>query len=292
LLTGCSTPAPITFFAWWDVPLADADIRPLAGKRIVVTRAPEQARELIAMLETLGAEVFAFPLLEVLPVEDTLALDAAIRQLTQFDWLIFTSQNAVSFFVRRCGELGVKASDLSARTQIAAVGPATAKATGLAGYPVHFVSPEPHGLGLAAGLFPEVEGKRVLLPRSDRASNELPAALRKAGAGVLEVTAYRTVVSEEPQGELLQRISRREVDVITCASPSAFHRLGELMGMEALHSLAASVAFAAIGPTTADAIRRAGLPVAIEAERPSSAGFAAAIVKYYAPSSHARVTQP
>jgi uroporphyrinogen-III synthase len=286
------TPGRIAFFASQDAPLETADAPSLAGKRIVVTRAPEQARELIAMLETLGAQVFAFPLLEALPVEDTLPLDAAIRQLPEFDWLIFTSQNAVSFFVRRCGELGVKASDLSARTQIAVVGPATAKAAGLAGYPVHFVGPETHGLGLAAGLMGGMEGKRVLLPRSDLASKELPAALRKAGAGVLEVTAYRTVASEEPPGELLQRVSRREVDVITCASPSAFHRLSELVGMEALHSLAASVAFAAIGPTTADAIRGAGLPVAIEVERPTSAGFAAAIVKYYAASSQDRVTRP
>ncbi len=272
--------------------MAVADDRPLAGKRIVVTRAPEQAREFIDELAALGAEVVAFPLLEVLPVEDTSPLDEAIRDLAQFDWLIFTSQNAVGFFGQRCSELGISLKNISERTQIAAVGPATAKGAGLAGYPVHFVSPEPRGSGLVAGLGREMKGKRVLLPRSDRAGAELPAALREAGAEVVEVIAYRIAAPEETQAETLHRILRGEVDVITCASPSAFQRLGELAGMEALHRLAASVAFAAIGPVTADAIRHAGLPVAIEAKQPSSAGFAAAIVKYYSRSSEARVTRP
>lgn len=266
--------------------MAEADSRPLAGKRIVVTRAPEQARELIETLSALGAEVVAFPLLEVLPAEDTSPLDAAIGRLARFDWLIFTSQNAVGYFAKRCSDLGVAATDISGSMQIAAVGPVTAKAAGMAGYPVHFVSPEPNGLSLAAALGQEMNGKRVLLPRSDRASAELPVALRGAGAEVAEVIAYRTAAPEESQVETLQRILRREVDVITCASPSAFRRLGELAGMEALHGLAASVAFAAIGPVTADAIRRAGLPVAIEAQQPTSAGFAAAIVKYYSALSH------
>jgi uroporphyrinogen III methyltransferase/synthase len=272
--------------------LAAADDRPLAGKRIVVTRAPEQARELSEELATLGAEVVPFPLLDVLPVEDTSPLDEAILNLAQFDWLIFTSQNAVGFFSGRCKDLGVAPKTASDRPQIAAVGPVTANAAGLAGYPVHFVSPEPRGLGLAAGLRQEMKGKRVLLPRSDRAGPELPAALREAGAQVIELIAYRIAAPEGTQAETLQRILRGEVDVITCASPSAFQRLSELAGMEALHRLSARVAFAAIGPVTAEAIRRAGLPMAIEAEQPTSRGFAAAIVKYYAPSSHARVTRP
>lgn len=269
--------------------MAGADDRPLAGKRIVVTRAPEQGREFMEELRGLGAEVISLPLLNFLPAEDTAALDDAIRNLAQFDWIIFTSQNAVSFFTKRCGDLGVAVKSVSGGTQIAAVGPVTARAAGMAGYPVHFVSPEAHGAWLAAGLRTEMKEKRVLLPRSDRARPELPAALRGAGAEVVEVIAYHTAAPEEAQAETLERIVRGEVDVITCASPSAFERLGVLAGMEQLHGLAARVAFAAIGPVTAEAMRSDGIPVAIEAEEPTSAGFAAAIVKYYAASPPAPV---
>lgn len=258
----------------------------------MVTRAAEKAREFIAELAALGAEVVAFPLLDFLPAGDSAPLDEAIRNLAQFGWLIFTSQNAVAFFGRRCNELGVSPKTISGRTRIAAVGPVTAKAAGTAGFTVQFVSPEAHGEGLAAGLRAEMKGKRVLLPRSDRARPELPAALRDAGAEVVEVTAYRTAACEEAQAETLERVLRGEVDVITFASPSAFERLAELCGIEPLRGLATNIAFATIGPVTAEAIRHAGLPVAVEAEQPTSAGFAAAIVKYYAASSHARVTRP
>lgn len=271
--------------------MAAADDRPLAGKRIVVTRAPEKAGELIERLSALGAEVIAFPLLEFLPVEDTGSLDDAIRILAQFDWLIFTSQNAVTFFTRRCKDLGVSLKRISDRTKVAAVGPVTANAAEMAGFTVHFVSAEAHGAGLASGLRLEMKGKRVLLPRSDRARPDLPAALRGAGADVLEVIAYRTAAPVQTQAATLERILRGEVDVITCASPSAFERLGELIGMEALQRLVAKVTLAAIGPVTADAIRRAGLSVAIESEQPTSAGFVAAIVKYYSAASQARVTR-
>ncbi len=272
--------------------MAAAENRPLAGKRIVVTRAPEQAREFSAELAALGAEVIPLPLLDFLPTENTAALDDAIRNLARFDWLIFTSQNAVTFFAGRSRELGLARESISGRPQIAAVGPGTARAAGLVGYPVHHVPAEARGLALAAELRQEMRGKRVLLPRSDRARPELPAALREAGAEVTEVVAYRTSTSEEAHGETLEKVLRAEVDVITLASPSAFKRLRELAGIELLHRLAARVAFAAIGPTTADAIRRAGLPVAIEAERPTSSGFAAAIVKYYSSSYPERATLP
>lgn len=267
-----------------------ADHRPLAGKRIVVTRASEQSREFIEELAALGAEVIAFPLIEILPVEDPAPLDQAIRNLASIDWLILTSQNAVAHFSKRSVELGISPKNLSANTQVAAVGPSTAKAAGLAGYPVHFVSPEPRGMGLAAGLYHEVKGKRVLLPRSDRAGSELPAALRVAGAEVVEVIAYRTAAPEEMQAETLETILSGQMDVITFASPSAFERLSRLAGLETLHRIAARVAFATVGPVTTRAIRQAGLPVAIEAVQPSSEGFAAAIVKYYAAPSHERVT--
>lgn len=269
--------------------MAAADTQPLAGKRVVVTRAPEQAPQLTRRLTALGAEVISFPLLEFLPVEDTAEFDRALRQLDGFDWLLFTSQNAVEFFCKRCLKLGVSLENLAERVQVGAVGPATAKAAGNAGLPADCVARQPQGLGLAAELRQRVKGKRVLLPRSDHARGDLPAALRDAGAEVLEIVAYRTAAAGEGGAQTLQKIVRGGADVLILASPSALYRLKDLAGADGLRGLARTIAFAAIGPVTAEAIRREGLTVAILAKEPTSSGLADAIVKYYAASRQKRV---
>jgi uroporphyrinogen-III synthase len=120
-----------------------------------------------------------------------------------------------------------------------------------------------------------------LLPRSDRAADELSGALRAAGAMVRDVVAYCTVVPEASDGDVLARIRGGEADVIAFASPSAFHHFVDLIGGDKLPGLAERAKFAAIGPTTAGAIREAGLSVEIEAAEATSAGLARAIANYF-----------
>jgi len=109
--------------------LRAAEQRPLDGRTIVLTRAPEQSRELRERLEALGAEVLLLPAVSFVEPDDKAALDAAIRALDTFDWLVLTSQNAVRFFCRRSEALGVNAAAAQAQgMKIAAVGPATARA--------------------------------------------------------------------------------------------------------------------------------------------------------------------
>jgi uroporphyrinogen III methyltransferase/synthase len=253
--------------------------RTLAGRRIVVTRAPEQSKEFRERLEESGAEVMVLPLVRFLEPEETVDLDRAIRSLEEFDWLIFTSANAVAFFQRRCRALGMGPSGKA--PEIAAVGSATRLALQEEGLQASLVPAEFSGAGLAAELAGAIAAKSVLLPRSDRAGEELPSLLRKAGANVTEVVAYRTVGPEAADGGPIDAIRNGEADVVTFFSPSAFREFQNLMGPNAL-ATSSRVAFAAVGPVTAEAIRSAGLPVAIEADEATAVSLVSALERHFA----------
>jgi uroporphyrinogen III methyltransferase / synthase len=260
----------------------------LAGKRIVVTRAPEQAEELTARLERAGVKVISLPMVHFVETESTAELDHAIGQLERFDWVIFTSANAVRFFFRRARflEEHKKLSGKSARSapQYAVVGAATQKALEEEGLHAAF-APRQSGATaavLAMGLAAKVSGKQVLIPRSDIANGELLAALRRAGASVTAVEAYRTASPQFLDGEAQGLLRGGDVDAITFFSPSAFHNFVRLLGAGALKELRDRVAFAAIGATTAAAIRQAGAPVSVEALESSPDSLVAALEQYFA----------
>jgi uroporphyrinogen III methyltransferase/synthase len=261
----------------------DSAKQPLAGRRVVVTRAPEQVGELIGALERLGAEVLLLPTVEFAPPEDFSALDDAIARFAVFDWILFTSRNAVRFFARRLREKVEqrRTSELLARCRAAAVGPATAEAATKEGFRVDYVAENHSGEGLARELAGSVRGRRVLLPRSERADDRLPAALREAGAEVSEVVAYRTTAPKSLDPHALESVRGGEVDAVIFASPSAFHNLCGWIPANELAELSQRVEFAAIGPTTARALREAGAQVAIEAPDASASALAEAIASYY-----------
>ncbi len=256
--------------------------KPLAGKRVVVTRATDQAHELAHSLMALGAKVVLLPTVSFAPVEDSSALDAALRRLGEFDWILFTSQNAVRFFSQRMSELGLKARTAqSPRPLVAAVGPATVTAATREGFRVDTIPKTHSGEALAQELWGAIGDRKVLLPRSDRADDRLPNALREAGANVTEIVAYRTAAPDSLDPEILKRIRDAEVDAIVFASPSAFRCLSECVGAAELAEISSRVQFAAIGPTTARAMREDGARVDIEATESSAAGLADSIAKYY-----------
>ncbi len=265
-----------------------ANTKPLAGKRVVITRAAEQAGDLVRALEENGAEVLLVPSVAFAEAEDKQLLDAAILSLFRFDWLLLTSQNAVRFFAARCRERGFDLSVLAgAPPSVAAVGPATAEAARQEGLVVKFVASRNTGEGLAQELREYVLGKKVLLPRSDRADADLPAALSRAGAQVTDVVAYRTLAVHDAAENELEQIRQGAADVITFASPSAFHSLVEQIGADALRRLSGRIVLAAIGPVTARAIQQAGFVAEIVAEDSSAAGLVVGIiswVEHHAPS--------
>ncbi len=267
-----------------DQPAISADMKPLEGCRIVVTRAVEQASELVSRLETLGAQVLLLPLVEFAPPEDFAAFDRAIEQIERFDWLVVTSRNVVEFVSARARAIGVNlAAQLSPATfrpRVAAVGHATELAAREAGWRVDHVSSGRTGVDLTRELGDKIGGCRVLLPRSDRAAGDLPRALAEAGAEPVEVVAYRTIASAEGDPGVLAAIRAAQVHVVSFASPSAFRAFVERLGEETVRNLAGKTRFAAIGPTTAQAIREAGYAVEIEAKVATAAGLAAAIASH------------
>ncbi len=253
---------------------------PLAGKRVVVTRAPEQAQELIRQLEQLGAEVLFLPAVGFANPLDFAPLDGAIAALPQFHWLLFTSQNAVRFFMGRCRVRGQMPQP--GQPMIAAVGPATAAAAKKEGLRVDYVAGRFRGKALAEELGARLAGKRVLLPRSDCASGDLPGALAGQGANVVDVVAYRTVAPHSFDPGVADAIRRGEVDVVTFMSPSAVHHVAEEVGLEVLRRANSRVTLAAIGPVTAGSIRDVGVSADIEAREATAVALVAAIAEYFA----------
>jgi uroporphyrinogen III methyltransferase / synthase len=248
----------------------------------MVTRAPEQAEELVRELERLGAKVFVLPTVSFGAPGDWQPLDAALQSIAGFDWILLTSQNAVRFLVQRWRELGHDVKTMQTpRPFVATVGPATSQAALDAGLLVNFTASRRTGLALAQELRGSIDGRTVLVPRSDRGDEEFPKALREMGAQVTDVVAYRTAAPDSLDPNLLIRVHRARVNAIVFASPSAYHNLGDAIGAERLADVSSKVDFAAIGPTTARAIRDAGARVAIEANEASAAGLADSIVKYY-----------
>lgn len=231
------------------------------------------------LLEEAGARPLLLPLLTFAEPDNPAALDAAIRSLTTYNWLIFTSQNAVRFFFERCKKIGIAIGG-SARLRVATVGEVSAQTARELGIRIDFIASKARGLTLAQELREHIAGKKILLPRSDRARADLPDALRAAGSTVTEVVAYRTIGGGPAETDVLRMVIEGDIDAITFASPSAFHGLVEMVGMEELCGFARRVVFAAIGPTTGGAIRDSGLPV-VEATEPSAAGLVQALVEHY-----------
>jgi uroporphyrinogen-III synthase len=257
-----------------------SEARPLEGKRIVVTRAVEQARNLLARLENMGATVLLFPAVSFSEPSDTADLDRAIRSLAEFDWILFTSANAARFFAGRCRKLGVEPSQ-EGNYLCAAVGPATASAVAAEGFSVDHVAQEFLGSALARELSAALAGKKILLPRSERARADLPNALKAVGADVTETVAYHTRGVGAIDPAVMSAIRETQVDVISFFSPSAIENMRCALGDELFSRLGKKTAMAAVGPVTAAALRSAGVPVAIEAPLATAESMAAAIADYF-----------
>jgi uroporphyrinogen-III synthase len=233
--------------------------KPLEGKRVVVTRALEQSQPLVDALREAGAEPILLPLLAFAPPDDFSELDDCLKHGTQFDWMFFTSQNALRAVQQRCVGLGLPLNQVFAGVKIGGVGPATVDAVQAAGLTVTHSSEVHSGLGLAEGLAATVKGKRVFLPRSDRANPGLAETLTLHGALVKSVIAYKTVAPKLNSQQALEKLFRGGTDAILFFSPSAVHALRDVLGSERFRELGQGVAFVAIGPVTEKALIKEGI---------------------------------
>jgi uroporphyrinogen III methyltransferase/synthase len=257
--------------------------RPLFGRRVVVTRARAQAGELSEELERLGAEVLEFPTIEIQPPEDFGPLDAAIRDLDSFDWLIFTSVNGVEAFLRRLAHHGLDLRAMPRRTRVAAIGPATAQKIREVGLRVDVVPKEFR----AEALIEEVTGvslagRRVLIPRARVARGILPEKLREAGAEVVVPPAYESVPSSEGKDALAKKLRAGEVDCVTFTASSTVENFVRAFGAKVAARLLARTRVACIGPMTADTARGHGIRVDSEAREYTIPGLIEAVVDLFA----------
>ena len=256
------------------------DSKPLFGKRIVVTRARAQASGFAELLESYGAHTIQFPTIEIQPISDNLALDKAIRCLSDYHWVIFTSVNAVAIFYSRLQENGVDVRSFG-KAQICAVGPKTVEALNGIGILPDFVPSQSLGAAIADEM-ENLVGKNVLLPCAKIAPEDLPSGLRDEGAVVHTIPIYNTVKTEGKGRKALERkILDGEIDAVTFTSSSTVANFVGMFDQHGPEDLLAKVRIAVIGPSTAEAARGCGLKVDVMPSEASVEALAQEIVRYY-----------
>ncbi len=243
----------------------------LSGLRIIVTRAAHQAEDLADPLRELGAGVILAPVIGITAPADPAPLREAAAQCDDYDWIIFTSANAVAAFA---AELPRPRPACAAR--VAAIGPATREAAEKNGFEVAVVPAEYVAESLAEALGKQnLKGKRILIPSAAVTRDVVPQALGKLGAQVERVEAYRNVIPSGAGERMVEVFREPFPDWVTFASSSAAENTWKLAGSEALQR----VKIATIGPLTSAAVRKVGLTVAAEARVHSMVGLVEAICR-------------
>jgi uroporphyrinogen III methyltransferase / synthase len=255
------------------------DERPLFGVRVLVTRAREQATELADLLANLGADPVIAPTIKVLPVEAAAAVD-------RFDWIVFTSANAVDALMHALGEAGGDVRSLKGPL-LCAVGSATADQLARYGIKVDLVPSEYRAEALVAALAARgsLDKVRVLLPRADIGREVVADNLRKGGAAVTEVVAYRTVLADSASDDgpdVYRMLLDGELQVVTFTSASAVKNFVQIYGADQAADLLSRTCVATIGPVTTEAAGRLGIKVTVQASPYTVPAMVEAIARHVA----------
>lgn len=254
--------------------------KPLAGRRIVVTRSRQQAGKLTAALQSLGAVVIELPLIEIIPPSSYEPLDEALRHLDTYQWLIVTSANTARVLGERSRHAGVPLADFK-HPKIIAIGSATAEGLREQGIDVDLI-PEKYVaesvLQLLSGVAP---GTRVLLARAAVARDVIPDELNRSGASVDIVDAYQTVLPEgsETKAQQLFADPGYAIDAVTFTSSSTVKHMIRLLAQAGIRVPPPGVRAISIGPVTSVVLREYGWPPAVEAVQSDIAGLVEAAVR-------------
>jgi uroporphyrinogen III methyltransferase/synthase len=261
------------------------DSRPLFGKRVLVTRPREQSAEFVSLLQSLGANPIEAPLIRIAPPTDYAPLDDACARLDEFDWVVLVSGNAVDAFMSR-----LLASPLDVRAlknvRLCAIGAGTSERFTRFGIKVDLIPSESRAESVVHALLEvgDVNGVRFLLPRADIGREVIGEELRKRGAAVTEVVAYRTVaIDPEREGEpdVYRMLLDRRIDVVTFTSPSAVRSFADMYGADVAADLLRTTIVASIGPVTAEAASQFGIATTIVPAQYTVAGLTDAIVRHF-----------
>lgn len=254
--------------------------KPMFGKTIVVTRSRAQASEFSEKLTDLGAEVIEFPTIDIADPDDFKPMDDEINKIESVDWLIFTSVNGVDAFFDRICNLGKDIRELKG-VKICAIGPATAKRIRDVRLKVDCQPPKYVAESIVEELkkMGEINGKRFLMPRADIARSFLPEALINLGAEVADVVAYKTIMAEPRDLNIINKLKNGEINIVTFTSSSTARNFVEIIGKENVPLIHKDTKFASIGTITTDTAKELGLNITIEAEQFTIPGLVDAIIK-------------
>jgi uroporphyrinogen III methyltransferase/synthase len=255
------------------------ETKPLFGRRILVTCQQQAVDRLSSTLEDCAASVVELPLIQITPLKNYRQLDSVIKQMSVFDWVVFSSQSGVRHFKQRLDYLGKDLRILSG-ARLAAIGPKTRMALEGFGLKVD-VQPEKYCQEGLLGCFKkrEIKGENFLIVSSTKARDILAKGLKRMGATITIAPAYRTLPCRY-KGRVLDKILR-DIDVITFSSSSSVHNFFKIISCRVRNQILKDSLIATIGPVTSGEIRRLGLRVDIQAKEFTTEGLVEAVVKYY-----------
>ncbi|UVT14235.1 MAG: uroporphyrinogen-III C-methyltransferase [Nitrospira sp.] len=256
--------------------------RPLFGKRVLMTRAKEQAVDLAVRLARYGAEPVEAPTITIAHPAEWTAVDRAISEIGTYDWVIFTSVNGVDRFMTRLLAQGLDSRCLAGR-RLCCIGPRTAQELERFGLRADVVPADYQAEGVLEVLKQEdLSRVRVLIPRAEVARELLPDELRHCGARVDVVSVYRTLVPAQDAEGWRQELMDRRIHIVTFTSSSTVRNFVAMLGgIEPVQPLLRSVAIACIGPITAKTVEEYGLTVSIMPRENTIPALVDAIAHHY-----------
>ena len=261
------------------------DVRPLFGKRIIITRSRDQARELADELERLGAQTIEAPLFRMAPAEDPEAIDRAAASADANQWIVFASANSVTKFFAALVS-GPRDMRAIGNVSICAIGPTTIDRLEARGIKADVAVPEVRldviveALSAAGSL----DGQRVLIVRPDYLREGLATELARHGASVTDLVAYRTAAASSESAEaqnIYRQLLEGRVDAVTFTSPTAVRRFADLIGNEQAADLLNTTVVAALGPVTKEAAEQLGITTAIVAKSFTVDALVSALVAHF-----------
>lgn len=254
----------------------------LVGKRVIITRPEGQSQELCDLIRAEGGIPLVLPSITIVPPDDWSEVNRAISDLSDFDWVLFTSANGVRVFLERMRETGHDYTELS-RAKLGVIGPATARELERWGLRADLVPDKFVAEGLLDALIARgVSGKRFLLPRAAGARAVLSDGLRRRDASVRDVALYRADTSAALSEEAILMLRRGEVAAITFTSSSTVRGFLDLVSADVvLAALDAGTRVVCIGPITEQTARESGLPVHGVATEHTAGGLVEALAKVF-----------
>ena len=255
--------------------------RPLFGKKIIVTRARNQASDLVIKLENLGGQCIEIPTIKIIPPKDETLLKQAINKIHSFDWVVFTSINGVKFFFKTLFAEKMDVRVLG-HLKFACIGPAT-KAKLMSFGIISDILPKTYKAESVIHAFSKIKikNKKILIPRAKKARPILPEELKKMGGDVLEVPAYETEIVHENKKYLIDFLEENKIDIVTFTSSSTVKNFKALIPHNKFQKFISNITSACIGPITAQTAIENGIKPKIIAESYTISGLVKSILDYY-----------